>query len=93
MGCYRTRYTAETLQKLVTAVKKQTLPPLDRLGLIDDMFALVQAGHSSTVDALTLLEAYAHEDQYTVLNRVSGILGKLSDLLEYTPHHNLLKGL
>ena len=92
MGYYRTRYTGESLRQLITAVKQQTLPPLDRLGLVDDMIAMVQAGQSSTVDALNLLEAYADEHSYPVLNRICGVLGKLSDLLEYTPHHNLLKG-
>lgn len=92
MGFYRTRYSTECLKQLVSAIDRQTLPPLDRLGLIDDLFALVQAGQSSTVEALSLLEAFANEDQYTVWNRVCSALGKLSHLLAYTPHHELIKG-
>lgn len=76
---------------MVSAIDHQTLPPLDRLGLLDDLFALVQAGHSSTVEVLTLLEAFANEDQYTVWNRVCSALSKLSQLLAYTEHHELLK--
>lgn len=56
MGFYRTCYSADSLQQLVSAIGQKTLPPLDRLGLIDDVFALVQAGHSPTVDALKLLQ-------------------------------------
>ena len=74
------------------AIGDRSLPALDRLGLIDDVFALVQAGQSSSVEALTLLEAFANEDQYTVWNRVCSALGKLSQLLSYTPHHELMKG-
>lgn len=77
---------------MISAIDNQTLPPLDRLGLLDDVFALVQAGHYSTVDVLSLLEAFANEDQYTVWNRVCSALGKLSQLMAYTEHHELLKG-
>lgn len=91
VGFYRTCYEPELLKHLVSAIDHQTLPPLDRLGLLDDLFALVQAGHSSTVEALTLLEAFANEDQYTVWNRVCSALSKLSHLLAYTEHHELLK--
>lgn len=92
MGFYRTCYSPELLQQLVSAIGEQTLPPLDRLGLLDDLFALVQAGHSSTVEALTLLEAFANEDQYTVWNRVCSALTKLTNLLAYTEHIDHLKG-
>jgi len=91
MGFYRTCYSPELLKQLVSAIGHGTLPALDRLGLIDDLFALVQAGQSSTVEALALLEAFAGEDQYVVWNRVCSALGKLSQLLAYTEHHDLLK--
>ena len=91
VGFCRTCYQLDLLKQLVSALDHQTLPPLDRLGLLDDLFALVQAGHSSTVEALTLLEAFANEDQYTVWNRVCSALSKLSHLLAYTEHHELLK--
>ena len=63
---YRTCYKPELLKHLVSAIDNQTLPPLDRLSLLNDLFALVQAGHYSTVDrveVLILLEAFANEDQ------------------------------
>ena len=91
VGFYRTCYSAESLKQLVSAIGQRTLPALDRLGLLDDLFALVQAGRSSTVEALCLLEAFAEEDQYVVWNRVCSALGKLSQLLSYTEHGDLLK--
>lgn len=41
VGFYRSKYPAEMLQEFVPSIKNKTLPPLDRLGLADDLFALV----------------------------------------------------
>ena len=89
---YSTSYVPDLLKQLVTAIGQQTLPLLDRLGLVDDVFAFVQAGHASTVEVLELLEAFANELQYSVLNRVCSALGK-SQLPDHTDHQNQLKGL
>lgn len=53
VGYYRTRYPASMLGQLVTAIRDGSLPPLDRLGLLDDCFALVQAGHTQTAEVRT----------------------------------------
>jgi hypothetical protein len=61
VGYYRTRYPASMLSQLVTAVRDGSLPPLDRLGLLDDCFALVQAGltHTADVSLIILYEDFA----------------------------------
>ncbi len=41
IGFYRTKYPPEMLQAFVPSVEQKLLPPLDRLGLLDDLFALV----------------------------------------------------
>jgi puromycin-sensitive aminopeptidase len=46
IGYYRTQYPNEMLEKLIPAIRDMTLPPLDRLGIIDDLFSLVQAGQT-----------------------------------------------
>ena len=79
------------MKELVSAIHHQTLPPLDRLGLLDDLFALVQAGHSSTVEVLTLLEAFTNEDQYTVWNRICSVLDEISNVLGYTQYEGLFQ--
>lgn len=84
IGYYRTRYTPEMLDSLRPAIKSQTLPPLDRLGLIDDLFALVQAGRSPTCDVLKLIEAYRNETNYTVWSSITNSLIKLQTLLSHT---------
>ncbi|XP_040158146.1 puromycin-sensitive aminopeptidase [Anopheles arabiensis] len=85
IGYYRTQYPAEMLEQFLPAIKNMTLPPLDRLGLIDDLFALVQAGKSATVDALKVIDAYRNENNYTVWSSISNCLAKLQLLLAHTP--------
>lgn len=84
VGYYRTRYTAEMLDQLIPSVRDQSLPPLDRLGLLDDLFALVQAGRAPTVDVLKLIEAYRNENNYTVWTSITISLSKLQILLSHT---------
>ncbi|KAL3276182.1 hypothetical protein HHI36_020900 [Cryptolaemus montrouzieri] len=84
IGYYRTHYSQDMLERLTPALKNQTLPPLDRLGIIDDMFALVQAGHASTVQILKLLQAFEDETDYTVWSSICGILSRVSVLLSHT---------
>lgn len=40
-GFYRVHYSSEMLQMLKPAISDCTLPPIDRLTLLDDLFALV----------------------------------------------------
>lgn len=84
IGYYRTRYTPEMLDLLIPAIKSQTLPPLDRLGLIDDLFALVQAGRAPTREVLKLIDAYRNETNYTVWSSITNSLIKLQTLLSHT---------
>ncbi|XP_049545887.1 puromycin-sensitive aminopeptidase isoform X2 [Anopheles darlingi] len=85
VGYYRTQYPADMLEQFIPAIKDGSLPPLDRLGLIDDLFALVQAGKSSTVDALKVIDAYRNEGNYTVWSSITNCLAKLQLLLAHTP--------
>ncbi|KAH7980868.1 hypothetical protein HPB49_019741 [Dermacentor silvarum] len=90
VGCYRAMYGPQMLSQLIPAVESKTLPPLDRLGLQSDLFALVQSGHKSTVDMLRLMKAYVEEDNYTVWNSINSCLGKLNQLLSHTDIQPLL---
>lgn len=84
IGYFRTSYTSEMLMQLIPAVKSMQLPALDRLGLIDDLFAMVQAGHAKTSDALALIDAYRNETNYTVWSSITNSLCKLQVLLSHT---------
>uniref|UniRef100_S4PRY9 Aminopeptidase n=1 Tax=Pararge aegeria TaxID=116150 RepID=S4PRY9_9NEOP len=91
VGYYRTRYPAAMLEQLVRAVRDGSLPPLDRLGLLDDCFALVQAGHTHTAESLKLIEAFSNETNFTVWSSISNCLSKLSALLSHTALDKPLK--
>ena len=41
VGFYRTQYSSEMLESLLPGIRNGTLPPRDRLGLGNDLFALV----------------------------------------------------
>ncbi|XP_017028738.1 puromycin-sensitive aminopeptidase isoform X2 [Drosophila kikkawai] len=84
VGYYRTRYSSDMLEQLMPAVARMELPPLDRLGLIDDMFAMVQAGHASTADVLALVDAYRNETNYTVWTAITNSLTNLHILISHT---------
>lgn len=84
IGCYRTQYPSDMLEKLIPAIQDRSLPPLDRLGLLDDLFAMVQAGHTSTVEVFKLLKAFEGETDYTVWSSISNVLSKLGILLSHT---------
>ena len=38
---YRVNYSTEMLDSLIPAIRDQSLPPIDRLGIQNDLFALV----------------------------------------------------
>ncbi|KAI4470181.1 protease m1 zinc metalloprotease [Holotrichia oblita] len=84
IGYYRTQYPPDMLERLVPAIRDLSLPPLDRLGLLDDLFAMVQAGHTSTVEVLKLLKAFGGEVDYTVWSSISNVLTKLGVLMSHT---------
>ncbi|XP_069697519.1 puromycin-sensitive aminopeptidase isoform X2 [Periplaneta americana] len=91
VGYYRTQYPPDMLAQFVDAIRDKTLPPLDRLGLLDDLFAMVQAGHTPTVEVLKLMKAFSNEDNYTVWSSISNCLSKLSILLSHTEYEDLFK--
>lgn len=84
VGVYRVQYSSETLDRFIPAIKNKTLPPRDRLGLQNDLFALARAGMISTVDVLKVVGAFVNEDDYTVWSDLTGNLGQISILLQNT---------
>ncbi|MEK7564023.1 MAG: M1 family metallopeptidase [Patescibacteria group bacterium] len=82
-GFYRTAYSKDLLEKLELPVQEKTLSPIDRLGIIRDLFALSESGDIATTDALEFMSAYKNEDNYTVwleiamgISRLEHIFGK-----------------
>ncbi len=73
----RVIYDAQHTAKLAELVTKNTLKPLDRLGILSDAFEAAKAGYQGTTSALKLLEAYAHEDHDTVWEIIAGNIGSI----------------
>ncbi|XP_042327390.1 puromycin-sensitive aminopeptidase isoform X2 [Sceloporus undulatus] len=84
VGFYRTQYSSDMLESLLPAIRDLSLPPVDRLGLQNDLFSLARAGIISTVEVLKVMEAFVNEPNYTVWSDLSCNLGILSTLLSHT---------
>jgi len=91
VGFYRVRYPEDMLQALLPGIRDLSLPARDRLSLQSDLFALVRAGISSSVDVLKLVEAYSAETNFTVWSDLSCNLSMLSVLYETTEFRENLR--
>uniref|UniRef100_A0A8D8Y0U5 Aminopeptidase n=2 Tax=Cacopsylla melanoneura TaxID=428564 RepID=A0A8D8Y0U5_9HEMI len=89
VGYYRVKYPRETLEQFIGSMSDKTIPPLDRLSLLDDLFALVQVGEASTVEVLKMIQSMTHEDNYTVWITICNCLQKIDLLLSNTEYHHL----
>ncbi len=76
-GFYRTAYSKELLASLHSPVLNKVLPPIDRLGIVRDLFTLAEAGIIPTTDALEFLSAYKNEDNYTVWTEIASGLSRI----------------
>lgn len=85
VGYYRVNYSSEMLAAFEPSIVDLSMPPLDRLGLLNDLFAMVQGGHASTVEAFKLMDAYRNEDNYTVWASISSCIAKLQLLVSHVP--------
>jgi aminopeptidase N len=79
---YRVTYDSAHINRLATAIRAGTIEPLDRLGLLSDVFEAAKSGAVSTIDALTLLDAYADEDNSVVWDIMAGNLGSIRAVMD-----------
>lgn len=91
VGFFRTKYSSECLDALQAAILDGSLPPRDRLGLQNDIFALARAGVASTVDALKAASAFRKEKDYTTWSDLVVNLGQIGIMLQYTDYHDSYK--
>jgi puromycin-sensitive aminopeptidase len=80
-GFYRTAYAPSQLAALVAALAGRQLPSLDALGLLDDVFALAQAGHLRTSQALDVLNNCRRYTDYHLWLTIAGSLQAIERLL------------
>ena len=79
-GYYRVEYDDAAFGGLVASVK--SLSALDRLRLLSDTFALVQAGRADVRRYLSLVETLGDETDRSIWDQVTGSLRFLGDLVE-----------
>ena len=84
-GFYRVKYGPSELNALSKAVNSAELGPSDRLGLLEDTFALVRARFTTANDYLSLLNSYDKDDNYRVSAAISGKVSSLERLLFEQP--------
>lgn len=81
-GFYRTVYNATHLERLGNSIKKGRLEPLDRLGILSDLFEAAKAGKADTVDALHFLDNFKHEDNFAVWDTITNSIGNLRMVMD-----------
>ena len=80
-GFFRVAYSDGEWARLSDAVRAGALPPMDRLSLQDDAYALMRAGHAPATTFLSLAGAYDGETDATVLSDLASNLRGLDTLL------------
>jgi puromycin-sensitive aminopeptidase len=94
-GFYRVRYAPALLQKL-TPVMMQHLVPIERYGLVDDTWASVVSGYTSTEAFLAFARGFKDETALDVWTVLCGCLAQLERLLEGQArqrYHGILRDL
>lgn len=84
-GLFRTRYDNGMLLALRAPIASKELGPLDRFGIIRDLFALAEAGKEDVTAALAMLAAYENEDEYIVWGEILAGTGKTARVFGDTP--------
>ena len=86
-GFYRVNYSPETWTGLLPAVEGMALPPVDRLGVQNDAYALSKAGYLPVTQFLTLAQAYKNETDASVWADLAANLGGLDTVLSDEPYY------
>ncbi len=91
VGYYRTEYAPALLAQLRENVS--SLHPADQLNLLNDTWALVTAGRTTTADYLSLAQLLAGSQKRTIVAQVCGVIGFIDGLEEGRPGRAPFRGL
>ena len=80
-GFYRVRYS-DALLGALTARAQDQLAPIERYALVDDTYAAMLAGRTTSAAFLALARGLADDDDLSVWQRLAAALGALSRLLD-----------
>lgn len=81
MAFCRVHYEPEFLHKLRVPLSNGDLPPIDRFGVLSDLFYNARSGRVSAEELLSLLPYYRGERNYAVWQEILSILASLDNLL------------
>ncbi|OAY65402.1 Aminopeptidase M1-B [Ananas comosus] len=85
-GFYRVKYDDELAAGIRYAVQANKLSLMDKIGVVEDSYALSVACKQTLPSLLFLLSAYGEEFDYTVLSHVIVISRKIADVvMDATP--------
>ncbi|CAD6245000.1 unnamed protein product [Miscanthus lutarioriparius] len=88
-GFYRVKYDDELAAGLVNAIKAKLLSLMDKIGIVEDSYALSVACKQTLTSLLRLLNAYNDESDYTVLSHVTSVCLSISKItVDATPDLN-----
>jgi puromycin-sensitive aminopeptidase len=90
-GVFRVSYDAGMLAALAEPIAAKALGPLDRFGIIRDLFAFGEAGTQDATAALAMLAAYRNEDEYIVWGEILAGTGKVMRVFGDAPYAGELK--
>jgi aminopeptidase N len=90
-GFYRIAYNSTHLERLGNMVRTGHMDPIDRLGLLSDVFETARAGKSDTADALHFLENFRHENNYAVWDVIANSLGNMRLVMESEEMRELMR--
>jgi puromycin-sensitive aminopeptidase len=88
---YRTKYEGALLGALVEPISTKLLSPVDRLGIIRDLFALAQSGEVSTATVLEMVSVYKQETSYAVWVEIISGLRTILNLAHETSSYDALR--
>lgn len=90
-GFYRVSYDSKLTAQLAKQIRNNDLGPVDRLGILSDVFENAKAGVGSTVDALVLLDAYDNEDNSSVWDVIAANIGTVRAVMDNEDLRNDMK--
>ena len=84
-GFYRVRYAGDELARLTSGVRRGEVSASDRLGLLDDTYALARARLIAVTEFLDVAAAHDSEEDFSVWSALAGHLGGIESLLADEP--------
>nr|XP_043614799.1 aminopeptidase M1-like isoform X2 [Erigeron canadensis] len=91
-GFYRVNYDSVLTSRLRKAIEDKCLSPEDRFGILDDTYALCEAGEESILSLISLIDLYREDLDYLVLSRLISACYNTSKILKdaiYDPWNHM----